>query len=57
MSLLLGFGLCALAALFTLGLTLTVAITVVFRQPGLLVLAAIFGVITALLITSAVRLG
>lgn len=56
MSVFLGFGLCVLAVLFTLGLALTAAISVVFRQPGLLVLVAIFAAITVLLITSAVRL-
>lgn len=56
MSLVLGFGLSVLAVLFALATAVTTWITVVFRQPGLLVLAAMFAAITVLLIASAWRI-
>ncbi len=56
MIVILGFGLCVLAALFTLGALLAAAVAIGFRQWGLLVLAAIFAVISAVLIGAAVML-
>jgi len=52
----LGFGLCVLGALFTVGAVLAAAVAIGFRQWGLLALAAIFGAIAAVLIGAAVAL-
>ena len=56
MTIVLALGLYALAMVFLFALCLTVAVSVVFREPGLLGLAAIFAAITALLIAAGVAL-